>query len=100
MSASIESSGAIDIMCETDGLVATKIARLTFRAWADASPPFQLKIQSPSGAVIVDRVIRDLPTGEPQAPEPIAFSVMSGEYKITVAELRGTARGEATLRVP
>jgi hypothetical protein len=100
MSATIESSGAIDIICETDGLAATKVARLTFHAWADASPPYQLKILSPTGNVIVDRLIRDLPTGEPQAPDPVSFSVVSGEYKIVIRELRGKAQGEASLRVP
>lgn len=100
MSATIESTGAIDIECETAGLAATKMARLTFHAWDDAKPPFQLKIHSPTGNLIVDRVIRDLPTGEPQAPDPVAFSVVSGEYRIVIRELRGKARGEATLRVP
>lgn len=99
MSAKIESSGAIDIMCETNGLVATKIARLTFHAWDDANPPYKLKVQSPSGNLIVDRVIRNLPTGEPQAPEPVSFTVINGVYKIVISELRGKARGEATLHV-
>ncbi|MBW2525130.1 MAG: hypothetical protein JRI23_13185 [Deltaproteobacteria bacterium] len=100
MSATIESLGAIDIKCETDGLAATKMARLTFHAWADAKPPYKLKIFSPTGNLIVDRVIRDLPTGEPQAPDPVAFSVVSGEYKITIKALDGKAEGQATLRVP
>lgn len=100
MSATIESSGAIDIMCDTNGLVASKVARVTFHAWDDAKPPFQLKIYSPTGNLIVDRVIRDLPTGEPQAPEPVSFSVVSGEYKILIKALRGKASGEASLRIP
>ncbi len=100
MAATIESSGAIDIICDTDDLIANKNARLIFRTWEDAAPPFQLKVYSPSGSLIVDRVIRRLPTGEPQAAPPITFSVLSGEYRIVVSELRGKARGEATLRVP
>lgn len=100
MAATIESTGAIDIKCETHGLVAAKMARLTFHAWSDATPPFQLKIHSPSGKLIVDRVIRDLPTGEPQAPDPVSFTVVSGEYRIVIQELRGNARGEAVLRIP
>jgi hypothetical protein len=100
MSATIESSGAIDIKCDTDGLVAHKTAKLTFHAWDDATPPFKLKVVSPTGNLIVDRVIRDLPTGEPQAPDPVSFSVVSGEYKITIQQLRGKATGEASLRIP
>jgi hypothetical protein len=100
-SATIESSGAIDIRCNTHGLLANKKAQLTFHAWDDASPPFQLTVVAPSGQVILDRLLRCLPTGDPQAPPPITFSVLRGEYKITITELHGgKAQGKATLRVP
>ena len=98
--ASIESTGAIDIRCNTHGLVANKKAQLTFHAWDDASPPFQLIVQAPSGQVILDRLLRSLPTGDPQAPPPITFSVLSGEYKITITEQKGKAQGKAFLRIP
>jgi hypothetical protein len=99
--ATIESTGAIDIRCNTHGLVASKKAQLTFHAWDDASPPVQLTVVAPSGQVILDRLLRCLPTGDPQAPPPITFSVLRGEYKITITELHGgKAQGKATLRVP
>jgi len=99
-SATIERTGTIDIRCNTTGLVANKKAQLTFHAWDDAAPPFQLTVLAPSGQVILDRLLRRLPTGEPQAPPPITFSVLSGEYRITITELQGKAQGKATLRVP
>jgi hypothetical protein len=98
--ATIESSGAIDIRCNTHSLVANKKALLTFHAWDDAAPPFQLVVTAPSGQIILDRLLRVLPTGDPQAPPPITFSVLSGEYRITITELHGKAEGRALLRVP
>ncbi len=77
-----------------------KTVQFTFRAWDDATPPSLLRIHSPSGTTIVDRVLRGLPTGEPQAPPPVTIVVTSGEYEIVISELRGSARGQATLRVP
>ena len=100
MGATIESTGAIEIRCNTSGLVANRNAELTFNTWGDPTPPYKLRVTSPTGATIVDRVIRSLPTGEPQAEPPVTFSVLSGEYKIVIQELRGKAQGTATLRVP
>lgn len=101
MQASIESHGDIEIACENLGeLAPNKIARLIFRAYADAFPPFQIRVRSPSGNLIVERVIRELPTGEPQSPPPISFSVQKGDYQIRVAQLRGKAEGHATLTIP
>ena len=101
MSATIESSGDIETICQTDDLAPGKTARLVFRAWDDTSPPFTVKVRSPAGKTILERVIRDLPTGRPQSAPPVTFSIsMSGDYKITIGELYGKAEGEATLRVP
>jgi len=100
MAATIESTGSIEIICDTAGLAAMRQAELTFHAWDDAVPPYLLRIQSPSGETIVDRVIRSLPTGEPQAPPPVTFTVMSGEYKIVISQLKGKTQGQAILRVP
>lgn len=100
MSATIESTGDIETICQSDDLAPGRTARLVFRAWDDASPPFTIKVRSPTGKTILERVIRDLPTGRPQSAPPVTFSVAtSGEYKITVSELYGEAAGEATLRV-
>ena len=101
MPSTIESSGEIETICQSDDLAPGKTARLVFRAWDDTTPPFTVKVRSPAGKTILERVIRDLPTGEPQSAPPVTFSVaMSGEYKISVSELYGNAAGEAILRVP
>jgi hypothetical protein len=101
VSATIESSGSIETICDTDDLAPGKTARLVFRAWDDASPPFTIKVRSPAGKIILERVIRELPTGRPQSAPPVTFSVaMSGEYKISISELYGDAAGDAILRVP
>jgi len=99
--ATIESHGEIEIICETLAeLAPNKTARLVFRAWEDATPPFQIKIRSPSGAMILERVIRELPTGDPQSPPPITFSVQEGDYEIEIGQLTGPAEGHAVITVP
>ncbi len=99
MPSTLEAHGDIEIICLTDDLAPNKMAQLIFRAFGDAMPPFEITIKSPSGAVILRRVIRELPTGEPQSPPPISFSVRVGSYEVLVAQLRGTAEGKATLTV-
>ena len=96
----MDSSGDIEIICDNiDKLSPHERARLVFRTWESCSPPYQLKVTSPSGAVIIDRVLRVLPTGEPQSPPPVMFSVQVGVYHMKVTQLRGTAAGEAKLVV-
>ena len=98
--ATIESSGEIEIVCQDIGnLGPNKMARLVFRTWEDASPPYQIKVRSPTGKLILERVVRVLPTGEPQSPAPVAFSVVRGDYEIEIQELRGKAEGHAKLTV-
>jgi hypothetical protein len=77
----------------------TKI-KLVFRAEDDADPPFVLKIKAPSGKVILERVIRDLPTGLPQSAPPVGFTASAGgEYKVEIKQVQGRQKGEAVLRV-
>ncbi len=97
MPSRLESHGDIEIICLTDDLGPNKMAQIVFRAFGDAMPPFEISVKSPSGHIILKRVIRELPTGEPQSPPPITFSVQKGQYEILVAQLRGTAEGQATL---
>jgi hypothetical protein len=47
----------------------------------------------------VKRVIRVLPTGQPQSPSPITFTVQTGDYVIEIRELEGDAEGRATLSI-
>ena len=73
---------------------------MVFRTWDDVSPPFTVKVKGPGGKTVFDRVIRELPTGEPQSAPPIAFTVkLAGTYRIRIKELYGTIDGEATLSV-
>jgi hypothetical protein len=96
----IDSSGDIEIICENiEKIQPNGMARFVFRVWDDCSPPYRLKVTSPSGNLIVDRVIRVLPTGEPQSPAPVTFAVQPGVYHMHVSQLRGQSAGEATLHV-
>jgi hypothetical protein len=98
--ASIEVTGEIEIVCEAPAnLGPNKMAKLVFRVYEDTVPPFQIRVRAPSGNLIVERVIRQLPTGEPQSPPPVSFSVQKGDYDIHIQELRGTKEGHATLTV-
>ena len=100
MAATIESTGEIESICQTDDLKAGMTAKLVFRSWDDVSPPFTVKVRDPNGKLVLDRVIRELPTGRPQSAAPLTFSVAStGAYKISIKELYGGKEGEATLTV-
>jgi hypothetical protein len=73
---------------------------LIFRADDEASPPFSVRIKSPAGKVIVERVLRDLPTGKPQSAPPVTFTASGdGEYKIEIKQLYGKQKGDAVLHV-
>ena len=100
MSAKIESQGTIEIICENrDEVSPNRQARIIFRAWDDATPPFQIRVRSPTGNTIVERVIRALPTGAAQSPDPVTFTVQAGNYEVSIAQLRGSAEGKAVLVV-
>jgi len=65
-----------------------------------SSPPYSLRIRSPNGALVIDRLLRELPTGLPQAEPPIEFVVSnSGAYAIELKEIRGPQWCKATLQV-
>ncbi len=73
---------------------------LVFTPGDGANAPYSLKIFSPSGANILDTILRDLPTGLPQSPPPIEFVVSAkGVYQVVISELRGRQRGVAKVRV-
>ena len=99
MPATIENHGTIEIICENRDVTANRSARIIFRAYDDATPPFRIRVKSPTGNVIIERVIRALPTGAPQSPEPITFTVQRGAYEIEISQLRGSAEGSATLTI-
>lgn len=108
----VESSGEIEIFCFQAGAsgrgsvpafdafkVGDRLA-LTFVPDGSPTPPYSLKIHSPTGALVLDTLVRDVPTGAPQSPPPIEWNVsVSGLYKVKVQALKGPQKGEATIRV-
>lgn len=96
----IESSGNIETICDANLLKVGDTVRLVFRALDDAEPPFSVKIVSPGAKVLLERVLRELPTGKPQSAPPISFTAgASGAYRIEIWQLYGKSRGQATLHV-
>jgi hypothetical protein len=104
MAGRIDSSGEIEtILHDTIPQGAIEVGDkvlLIFRSRDEPDYPINVQIHSPSGAKILERVLRELPTGMPQSAPPIDFVPMAkGTYTITVREVRGTQRGHATLQV-
>jgi hypothetical protein len=92
--------GEIETISKTDPARVGDLVRLVFRTDDDADPPFTVKIKSPTGKVIIERVLRDLPTGKPQSAPPVEFTVSAvGPYKIEISQLHGKQRGTAVLNV-
>lgn len=100
MARTLESTGDIETISQTDPVNAGDTVKLVFRAEDDAEPPFTVKIKSPTGKVILERVLRELPTGRPQSAPALQLTVStSGDYKVEVTQLYGKQRGDAILRV-
>ena len=96
----IESTGTIETICSLPTLTVGDTVKLVFRALDDSEPPYTCKVTSPGGKVIVERVLRDLPTGKPQSAPPVNFVVaQSGDYRVDIWQLYGKSRGQATLHV-
>ena len=109
----IESSGDIEVHCHPAGSAIRSTApyfgtiapgdrlALLFTPGDATDPPYALKIVSPTGATILDTIVRDLPTSTPQSPSPIEFVVSTrGIYRIEIREMKGRQRGEGRLTVP
>ena len=100
MPVTVDNSGDIETVCQSSPVSVGDTMKLVFRAYDEATPPFNIKIRSPTGKVIVERVLRELPTGEPQSAPPIEFSMSTaGEYKVEIKQLYGKQKGEAVLHV-
>lgn len=98
--ATIQNFGDIESICENPSVSPGGTAKIVFRTWDDVSPPFTVKVKGPDGRTVFDRVIRELPTGEPMSAAPISFLVATkGDYKIQIKELYGKQDGEAVLTV-
>ena len=109
----LETNGSIEVFCARadappsrrsmfvfDSLVAGERLSLCFNPGDDTRPPYALRIRSPQGALIIDRIMRELPTGLPQSAPPVEFiPSVPGTYTIEVRALQGGAWGTATLAV-
>ena len=66
----------------------------------DYEEGFRVMKAGQSGKVILERVLRELPTGKPQSAPPIQFTASApGDYKIEIWQLYGKQRGDAILHV-
>ncbi len=101
MPARIEFSGGIECICqESAALGAGGTAKIVFKTWDDVNPPCTIKVRSPDGKTIVDRVLRELPTNAPQGGPPVTFVVAAaGVYQLQIKELYGPVEGTARLTV-
>ena len=100
MARTVDNSGDIETISQTDPIQAGDTVRLVFRSDDDAAPPFTVKVKAPSGKVILERVLRELPTGKPQSAPPISFTASGpGDYKVEITQLYGKQRGDAVLHV-
>jgi hypothetical protein len=96
----VENTGDIETICQTAPVKSGDTVSLVFRADDEATPPFNLKVKSPSGKVIVERVLRELPTGKAQSAPAVTFTVSTGgDYKIEIKQLYGKQKGDAVLHV-
>jgi hypothetical protein len=99
----IDSSGEIEIVSLSSRAARFTLGervQLVFKLVDIANPPYKLSVTSPNGKIIVDQIIRDLPTGEPQSPPPFEFTPsITGVYKVEIREMRGRAYGKGDLKV-
>ncbi|HMY16332.1 MAG TPA: hypothetical protein PKA58_08365 [Polyangium sp.] len=92
--------GEIEAICKTEPARLGDVIKLVFRAEDDADPPFVVKIKSPSGKVIIERILRELPTGKPQSAPAVEFTASAtGAYKVEIKQLQGKQSGTANLNV-
>ena len=101
MARTVDNSGDIETICKTDPVRSGESVSIVFRPIDDdIAPPFTVRIKSPQGKVIVERVLRELPTGRPQSAPPVSFTISApGDYKIEIVQLYGKQRGDAVLHV-
>jgi hypothetical protein len=98
--AAIDTSGNIETICDASSFKVGDPISLVFRVLDDSEPPYTVRIKAPDGKVIVERVLRDVPTGKPQSAPPVGFVAgIDGEYTIEIVQLYGKSRGQALLRV-
>lgn len=63
-------------------------------------PPYSVQIRSPTGRIVVDTIVRDIPTAAPDSGPVFQFvASASGRWRLMFAALMSRAKGEAMLRV-
>jgi hypothetical protein len=96
----IDSSGNIETICRASTFKVGDQISLVFRVLDDSEPPYTVRIKAPDGEIIVERVLRDVPTGRPQSAPPVSFVAgVEGEYKVEIWQLYGKSRGQALMTV-
>lgn len=96
----IESTGSIESICTASSIKVGDSVKLTFRALEDSDPPYTVKVTSPGGKVVLERVLRELPDGRPQSAPPVIFNALvDGDYRVDIWQLYGKTRGQAVLHV-
>jgi len=96
----IDSQGNIESICSALAVRAADTVTLTFRTLEESDPPYTVKITSPTGKVVLERVLRELPDGKPQSAPPVQFKPLdTGDYSVDIWQLYGKARGHAFLHV-
>ena len=96
----LESSGEIDTFCE-GAAKAGERTKIYFRTEDDLAPPFKLRIRSPGGVVIVERVLRELPLGPLYGIPSVEFLTPdTGEYKIEIRQIQGATQDQDSYRPP
>lgn len=103
MSVRIDSTGEIETLFHDTILRSAEVGDrllIVFRTQTDPEGSVSVTIHSPSGSKIVERVLRELPTGLPQSAAPVEFVPSAkGDYTVEVREVRGPQRGHATIKV-
>lgn len=95
---SIDSSGNIETICNTSIFKVGEQVSLVFRTLDESDPPFTVRVKAPDGQIILERVLRDLPTGKPQSAPPVSFVMdLPGEYRVDIWQLYGKSRGLARI---
>ncbi len=112
MAGPLESSGSIETFCHLAEAPSSRRSTFSFDAISagdrvaicfasqDGAPPYNLKVRAPNGALVMDRLVRELPTGLPQSEPAIEFVVsVRGRYAIEIREIQGSQWGKALLSV-
>lgn len=96
----VQTAGDIETFCEGAARAGERVS-LYFRTEEDVTPPFKLRVRSPGGVVILERVLRHLPEGPLTGTPSIDFLAASaGEYQIDIKQMQGATTDQDSYRPP